>query len=195
MGYRNALPTDQQTVALLREIDERLVTLEQRAQIVRRQSTLPFNASDGDEVYYEPPGSTSTWHLVYDANKSGPYKWRFAGGAQISFLQPATYTQGATGTWQDPGDCTLYLPLAGEYVITFATHASCATKTDVYVGISSGTIFHQAGDTIAATSMMTMYQQTRYVGAPTTLHMWHWSSTAVASFYNRLLVALPVAVG
>jgi len=114
-------------------------------------TVLPANPVDGQECYFladDPNGVV--WHLRYRAASSSAYKWEYIGGSSLMARVDAdeTVTAGGYNDPTTPGP-QITLPLAGDYVYTFAatTYISGQTAaTTAIVALSVGGLAPVAPD-------------------------------------------------
>ena len=112
-------------------------------------TTLPASPIDGTEVYYQADSTNGViWHLRYRAASASAYKWEYVGGSELTTTNTNYPNAQSPSTYTDiPSSATITVPLAGDYVITFAgKHDATTTSADNYCLVSAATSSIAASD-------------------------------------------------
>jgi hypothetical protein len=104
-------------------------------------TSLPGSPIDGQVIYYNADSTNGVvWQLRYRSAASGSFKWEFVGGGPLT---SSVYTrEGSTSTNAyhnlTTNGPTLTVPLAGDYLITYAATAEIAVSGSNFAGIAIG---------------------------------------------------------
>jgi len=107
-------------------------------------SALPSNPVEGQEVYYQPAGSTGPlWHLRYhDTMGLTFYEWDFLGGSALESVVQPSHTFTADGVFRDPSTVgpDITIPLPGDYRYEFSAlvTAGATGAGTSWVGVALG---------------------------------------------------------
>lgn len=175
-------------------------------------TVLPASPVDGQEInFLADPTNGVEWHLRYDANAPGPYKWRFKGGPPLyaevpAFEAASSASYSALGT-PGPSITLPALPAGGDFDV----------EVGALVNLSVGTLFgymsYDVGvtaaiDTDAAGFIATtpsgssgqatpskVRRKTGLAGGATVVAKYKATGASVVIFGNRVMRVTPVRVG
>jgi hypothetical protein len=111
-------------------------------KLVARVATLPASPQDGDVIEYATAAMAAklvAWRLRYRASAPAGKRWEYLGGAEMYGENTGGHVLlNSVGAWTDPAsvglDCSIAVPLAGDYVVSHRAYHYVAQAS----GISSG---------------------------------------------------------
>jgi len=100
-------------------------------------TALPSSPKHGMEVLFDTGQAGVYWRLKYNANEAGSYKWYYIGGPPMhTYQETSAWT--ASATWQHTPtsgtQCSITLPLNGDYDVAAATNPTAGTGV-MYLGV------------------------------------------------------------
>lgn len=175
---------------------------------VQRVTTLPSSPYNGQEIFFVADATNGIeWHLRYDTNVTGSYKWVFLGGGEL-YANDASSVTRTSNTFAAPDTGTalsLTLPaVAGVFTLAFGANTYGSGTTSAGATSPAWTGHAAASDLSECTyggvggASLSNFRPIRgtITTASDTVTMKYWADpSSTATFRWRWLSIVPVVVG
>ena len=167
---------------------------------------LPSTPVNGQEIYYQNAAMLTEgvmWHLRYNANTPGAYKWIFVGGSPLTSFDASTLvTTASTAAVELTPVVGVVAPLAGDYMVAHG----CGQLDNTGVGYAQArisingnagspyviSVYGNGGNGVAPGFMRVRIDA---IPAAATVRQRYNATAATARFLARQVEIIPVKVG